>query len=268
MKDLSQMRDEWDEIARQNAFYGVSSAKIFENPELLDPKTFWENGRRQADTFLAEIALPQTDQCEMVEIGCGLGRMTHRFAELFRHVTALDVSGEMLARARTYWGHLTNVEFILTGGTDLEPIRPRSVDFVFSFLVLQHAPQPEIVLGYVRECGRVLAPGGVAFLQVRTSPLPTLRQQLVSNVPIPARRAVRALKRALTGRVRANSQGSLQALFAEQYAAWRGCAVQPAAVRCAASNAGLSVEKARGEGTQYTYYTLRKLKETLPDAGR
>ena len=43
----------------------------------------------------------------LLEIGAVAGRMTHRFAELYGRVIALDVSEEML---RLGWGNLTGVD--------------------------------------------------------------------------------------------------------------------------------------------------------------
>lgn len=256
--DANTMASQWDEMARCNAIYSVCSAEVFENAGDAELARFWQGGREQVDLFLADIPLNQLAECDMVEIGCDLGRMTHRFAQLFRHVYAVDVSREMLTRAKSIWSSLDNVSFTLGNGMDLQPIASGSVHFVFSYLVLQHAPDPEIVLTYIRESARVLLPGGVAFLQFRTSASPTVRQRLALLLPAPVRGALRALK-ARSRRANASSDRlPLEIEFAEQYEAWRGCSVSPDAVESLTVEVGFPIEKVTGIGTQYTFYTLRK----------
>ena len=165
---LDRMRDQWDAMARRNAFYGVVSWPEFQALDQVDREKFWETGRKEADLFLSRLNLADTASWSMVEIGCGLGRMTQRFAERFGRVHAVDVSPEMLGRARSQWSHLQNVEFILGHGNDFPGVADRSMDFVFSFIVLQHVPDPQIVKDYLRETARVLKPGGLAYLQFRT----------------------------------------------------------------------------------------------------
>jgi ubiquinone/menaquinone biosynthesis C-methylase UbiE len=77
-------------------------------------------------------------------------------------VIALDVSQEMLARARELNAQVQNVEWIHGDGRTLAPIGDGAVDGCFSHVVFQHLPDPEMTLGYVREMGRVLRPGGWA----------------------------------------------------------------------------------------------------------
>ena len=56
----------------------------------------------------------------IVEIGCGLGRITRALAKRGRDVRALDVSAEMLEMARGHNHDLANVEWIVTGeGTQM-----------------------------------------------------------------------------------------------------------------------------------------------------
>lgn len=94
----------------------------------------------------------------VVEIGCGLLRITRVLAARPRRVVALDVSDEMLARARVPSPDLGNVEWVLGDGRSLTPLPDASVDACVSVVVLQHVPDPEITLDYVRDLGR--APRG------------------------------------------------------------------------------------------------------------
>ena len=107
-----------------------------------------------------------------VEVGCGPGRMTGLLAERFDRVVALDVSARMLERARRDV-RAPNVEFRLVSGEGLEPVDDGIADVLVCYLVLQHLPERPLVLRYLEEFARVLAPTGSAFVQ-----LPVLRSGL------------------------------------------------------------------------------------------
>jgi ubiquinone/menaquinone biosynthesis C-methylase UbiE len=168
------MRQQWNEMAVKNPFFGITSWPEFEKIDSIDLNRFWEIGRIHTDNLMAKVGLHNTRHLRMIEIGCGIGRMTHRFSELFKEVYAMDISSEMLEKARQYWAHLKNVHFIEGSGEDLKPMTDQSVEFVFSFYVLNHVIRPEIVLTYIRETSRVLRPSGVALLHFRIKPSASL----------------------------------------------------------------------------------------------
>lgn len=161
------MKKQWDEMAQCNAFFGITSWPEFEHLDGIDQKRFWETGRIHVRNLLGRMDLGDTRQLTMLEIGCGMGRMTHCFAERFARVVALDISPEMIARAKNFWSHLSNVSFLEGNGADLSQIDDASIDFVFSFYVFAHITDPDVVLEYVRETARVLRRGGRALLHLR-----------------------------------------------------------------------------------------------------
>jgi SAM-dependent methyltransferase len=153
----------WNSAAREDASWYIATAS--------DP--FFERGRRDADELIAFCGLQPSRDKTLLEIGAGAGRMTHRFAELYGRVIALDVSDEMLTLGRGNLAGVGNVEWVLGSGADLAGIPDRSIDDVFSYITLQHVPTSAAVLGYLEEAGRVLRPGGLGALQVRhPGPLP------------------------------------------------------------------------------------------------
>jgi ubiquinone/menaquinone biosynthesis C-methylase UbiE len=111
-----------------------------------------------------------------VEVGCGPGRMTGALAARFDRVVALDVSPEMLARAAEAVT-AANVDFRHVSGERLDGVEDASADAAVCYLVLQHLPSRRLAQAYVRELGRVLRPGGEAFVQ-----LPVLNGGLVPRL--------------------------------------------------------------------------------------
>ena len=125
-----------------------------------DPAT----ARSELDSLFSRLGEdPRGGVC--VEVGCGFGRMTEPLADRFDRVVALDVSPRMLELARSAVS-APNVEFVLVPGSTLAPIGDSVADVLVCYLVLQHLPRRALITAYLHEIGRVLAPGGRAFVQL------------------------------------------------------------------------------------------------------
>ena len=143
------MRSTWDALASAETEVVVG-----------DPAS----AQQELESLFSRLgADPRGGTC--VEVGCGPGRMTGLLAMRFDRVVALDVSPAMLARARATVT-APNVDFHETDGTRLDGVAEASADAVVCYLVLQHLPSRDAVLGYLREFGRVLAPEGEGFVQL------------------------------------------------------------------------------------------------------
>jgi SAM-dependent methyltransferase len=219
----------WDARAREDAFYFVDNSGTYRDA---DVARFWAAGERDLDALLAAAGAAVQPDDVVLDIGCGVGRLTRVLAGRAAHVHAIDVSAQMLDQAREHNAHLTNVTWHHGDGTTLHPVEDDSIDAVVSHLVFQHIPDPEITLGYVRETGRVLKPGGWAVVQVSNDPelhRPTigLRDRLKA-----------ALGRAPKG---------------QDEPQWLGSAVDLQDITAAALEGGLDIAQVVGEGTQFCY---------------
>ncbi|HVL96053.1 MAG TPA: class I SAM-dependent methyltransferase [Solirubrobacteraceae bacterium] len=232
------MRAFWDDRARENAAYFVDNQLAYDDPDMA---AFWAGGAETVDLILERVAAPAIGPEDVVvEIGCGLGRLTRPLATRAARVRAVDVSAEMLARAREANPQLTNVEWLLGDGVSLAGIDAASADVVFSHVVFQHIPDPAITLGYVREMGRVLRAGGWAAFQVSDDPA-------VHRAPAGGAR----LRRRLTALAGRSPRG-------QDHPAWLGSAVDLGELRAAAEGAGLAVERIADAGTQFCCVLLRR----------
>jgi len=226
----------WDERARENALFYVDDQVDYRAP---DTEAFWRRGDETLEKILSPLEQTVSPQDTVVDIGCGVGRMTRALASRAARVIALDVSQEMLARARELNAQVQNVEWIHGDGRTLTPIGDGAVDGCFSHVVFQHLPNPEMTLGYVREMGRVLRPGGWAAFVVSTDPT-IHRLSLLDRT--------RARWRAVTRRP----------VEARYHSAWLGSAVDPEALRRAARDAKCDVERIVYPGTQFTLVLCRR----------
>jgi len=231
------MRDFWDARARENAFYYVDNRVDYRDP---DRVSFWDGGRRSLEAILERTGAEIGPGDRVVEIGCGVGRVTRWLAARAAEVVAVDVSEEMLARAMALNPELANVTWLLGDGRSLEPVEDGAADVVFSDVVFQHIPDPEVQLGYVREIGRVLRPSGWAAFQVSNDRRVHVRRPLAERLRTRIRGALRRGPRA------------------QEHPAWLGAAVDLDELRRVAGAAGMDLERVAGEGTQHCHVLLRR----------
>ncbi|HYM82300.1 MAG TPA: class I SAM-dependent methyltransferase [Candidatus Limnocylindria bacterium] len=243
------MRDFWDAKARENAMYYISSYRPYDRQ---DADEFWGWGEKLTERYLAESGIPFTGRERVLEIGCGIGRMTRALAARFAAVVATDVSEEMVRQAREHLSGRPNVEVRIGSGVDLAEFPDASFDFVFSYLVFQHIPDPEVTRRYLREAARVLAPAGWFLFQINgeTKDATAHRHGLVAARRWVARGAG-ALRRALKSGARRGPTGL-------DSPAWRGSRLPLAEARATCEAAELEVVRTHGEGTQYLWIAARK----------
>jgi len=100
---------------------------------------------------------------DVLEIGCGVGRLGTVFAPLCRSWTGCDVSPGMLEYAARRLRGFPNVGFVEVSGFDLQPIGTKSVDAVYCTVVFMHLTEWDRY-GYVEEAYRILRPGGRLYI--------------------------------------------------------------------------------------------------------
>ncbi len=159
-RGASPSRDYWDRRAEEDPYWYVAK-------QATGDEAFFGQGGAEVDAYLAHCDLRPSSRHTVVEIGCGVGRMTRRLSEVFGRVVAVDVSPRMVAMAREQLADRPNVTWVVGSGRDLDAVPDASVEAVFSYITLQHVPEAATLRRYLVEAQRVLAPGGRAALQVR-----------------------------------------------------------------------------------------------------
>ncbi len=227
------MRRFWDRRASEDAFHFVDNRVPYKSG---DQARFWSSGANDLDTLLgiAGASIAPTDR--VLEIDCGVGRLTRPMAERAGEIVAVDVSAEMLGLARRHNTDVANITWVLGDGASLAGIDDGSVDACISHVVFQHLPDPGITLGYVREMGRVLRPGGWSAFQFSNDPR-------VHHPAIHGGRAVRARRWLLARAGRAPG--------GQSDPAWLGSAVELDDLRRATADSGLEIRRLEGAGTQF-----------------
>jgi SAM-dependent methyltransferase len=230
------MRSFWDDRARENAAWYVDTTCDYEHPDM---EAFFAVGHKVVEEALLTAPVQPVRRSLAVEIGPGLGRISLALADHFDHVIGIDISAEMVERARALVPS-PKVQFEVGNGRDLQPLESGQADFVTTFTVLQHLPAAELIEGYLRDAARILAPGGILAAQW-------------NNLPHP--RAWRS--RAAWWRVRHRIGGPLKMdpRVAPQFI---GTRLPFEEVRRTLEGAGLTVKGTKGLGTLFAWVWAEK----------
>ncbi len=216
----ARMKTDWDQRARENARWFINTLSVGQTEEEFDL-----TGRRDFDGLvMADLPLltDGRDPCSLrlLEIGCGIGRMSRYLAEVFGQVEAIDVSGEMVSRARERLRGMANLSFHESNGVDLSLFDDESFDTVFCAYVFQHIPDEGVIESYIREAFRVLRPRGIF--------------KFVTNAVADAE------------------------YLALEKNTWSGAIFPEARIRTLARELGAQITGVVGDGTQYCWTMLRK----------
>ncbi len=153
----------WRELKGESAMAGIT----------LDPtisaSDFVVYGNRlaekQIEMFENFVELPLKDS-SVLDVGCGIGRVSKPFAGKFKNVVGIDVNADILKEAEEYIKPAENIKFINNDGKMI-PSDDNSFDCVYSGGVIQHIPDINIITNYFEEGLRVLKVNGVLNYSVQ-----------------------------------------------------------------------------------------------------
>lgn len=149
-ESVSALKDFWDRSAAVNAAAAVA----------FGVDDIWKSGENELKMLKPYLS----DDANVLEVGCGIGRILYHVAPHCSELHGVDISAEMIRQARTHLRHLKNVHLDVGSGSDL-PYPSDTFDLLYSCRVFQHIPK-NIVLNYLKEAHRVLKPGKKFALQI------------------------------------------------------------------------------------------------------
>ena len=114
---------------------------------------------RELFTFPAFLDfMPPIDGRKVVDLGCGEGSNTRRFARLGGQLTGVDLSETLIARAREEENREPlGIRYEVCSYSRMEPFEAGGFDCALSTMALMDGPDIAAAMG---EAHRVLAPGG------------------------------------------------------------------------------------------------------------
>src|SRR3954453_22561822 len=149
--------------AQANADEGVQATGWVFNNETGDTLTLAEfvaTGDNEVPVYLERFGLIGDDdeRRSLVEIGCGIGRMTCAFTRRFGTVFACDLDAGFLERCReavARYGKVDRLRTVEGGDGRSLALADRSADVAFSYITLQHCERDDAV-ALVEEAVRVV----------------------------------------------------------------------------------------------------------------
>lgn len=141
----------WDALAADRELASVSACGEREETEV---RSSVQDCLR---SLLGLARISRTD--EVLEIGCGVGRVGRELAAHCKSWTGCDVSANMLSFAKERLQGILNTRLIALRGVGLSEFKTASFDVVFATNMLGHLDEMDR-WRYVEEAFRVLRPGG------------------------------------------------------------------------------------------------------------
>lgn len=156
-------KKEWDE--RASTLVGAMSAILDRYDG--DIETFYESGEKHVNDMMIALGSVGVDSSRfkrVVDVGCGIGRLSVHFADRFESVWATDISQEMIDKAR----RKGNISYVCTGSLT---VLPPFFDAVLSHIVFQHMSKEQF-WRYLDESWEILKKGGIFCTQMHETEYP------------------------------------------------------------------------------------------------
>lgn len=153
------MERDWDNRAKENAkkYVALHNSKTDQD--------FYQSGLLHAQMILRQATKKPTTQLNTIDIGCGIGRIALHVAPQVKQLTLVDVSEEMLKRAKETVGKHNNVYLYKSDGQTLKGINSSTFDLAYSIWVFQHMPL-KAYKSYLNEINRILKLNGILIFQI------------------------------------------------------------------------------------------------------
>lgn len=165
MSKIEKHQKNWETLGKLDPLWAVLSdnSKRFNNWNIED---FLKTGEAEVENIFSQMNKLNIglSRGEMLDFGCGVGRLARHWLKYFDKYNGTDISPAMLEKAREL-NHNLAVEFFVNG-ENLAILADNKFDFVYSGIVLQHLPNKEFIKKYLLEFKRILKPNGVLVFQL------------------------------------------------------------------------------------------------------
>jgi len=143
---------------------------VASHPGWNNPKEWERHARIETELFVSGLEEPWLAAADLLEIGCGSGRLVPILRPQVCSYTGIDIAQGMIEAARRRCTNLNGVRFFHGNGLSVpERARDRQYQLILSVAVLIHCPR-EVIAVNVASAWSVLAPGGQLRIQVLADP--------------------------------------------------------------------------------------------------
>jgi len=154
---ITASQNKWNQLAQGDTLTAIWCPKGGMNPD-------WDLAAIEClEIILKNIPISQS--WKVLDLGCGIGRITKLMSPKCLEIAGVDFSEEMLERAKSYLSSIDNIQLFLNNGFDLQGFEDATFDFIYSMITLQHIPSRIVIENYILEIARILKPNGLTRLQ-------------------------------------------------------------------------------------------------------
>lgn len=164
---LSKHKRDWDDLSRVDPLWAILTSGEHRQGKW-NLEEFFQTGVVEVARVMQRayhLGLPQEKRAAL-DFGCGVGRLTRALAGHFERCLGVDISDNMISKARELHREWPTCRFVLSVSADLGALEESSFDLIYSNIVLQHLPNPLLIESYIAEFMRVLATDGLLVFQL------------------------------------------------------------------------------------------------------
>ncbi|MBF0383303.1 MAG: class I SAM-dependent methyltransferase [Magnetococcales bacterium] len=161
---------EWEKWGNNDPYFGVVTHDKYRKKNITDEakNEFFQSGQREVKKIL-ETCKRHLDENfapkNVLEFGCGVGRLTIPLAKISNHVVGLDVSTSMLNEAQQNCTEHSITNVSLQKSDDNFSALDGTFDFIYSYIVFQHIPVTRGELIFTNLL-KLLESGGICVIQL------------------------------------------------------------------------------------------------------
>ena len=159
MNIAEKMKRDWDQRAQHDARYWIATEN-YQTEEI-----FARSGQETAQALLKTLTGLRRASWNVLDIGCGIGRVLRPLAQHFHALVGIDVSSTMITQSKAWLAGYPNITTFENSGVDLCEFHDQSFNLVYSYVAFQHMPR-QVFEQYLSEINRVLSPDGYLALQL------------------------------------------------------------------------------------------------------
>lgn len=160
----------WEGLAQNDALWSILTDSKRKG-EKWNKDQFFASGKSEVDGILNYIqknGVELRDVEQVLDFGCGAGRISRGLASHFQKVVGIDASPTMVALAEAENSeYQQKLSFVLNQTDDLKQFPDHSFSAVFSVITLQHIPAQNS-RGFIAEFIRILKRDGLLIFQIPT----------------------------------------------------------------------------------------------------
>lgn len=163
---FTDLKNTWKNLGETDIFWSVLTNSQYSKNNLNKNSIieFYESGRKECIYLekLLNIYGYSFKNKNILDFGCGVGRVLKAFAEVSNNIYGMDISIPHLKIAQRF---VPSGKFYVVDNYHSLPILDNQIDIIYSLITLQHN-RPRLMKQYIHLLLQLLNPNGIALLHI------------------------------------------------------------------------------------------------------